>query len=236
MAGSRIISRLVPIAVIVVVAVAPTMAHAQMDSRVVVTPYAGVYAPSADVFRFGLVGNGTTVSFNTRHQPAPAVGVTTSLWLDERVAIEAGGLYARSTLRADLLMNQVGSITTSHVDDASDVWAATLKLMIQALPQRSGLNLRIGLGPAVITRGGPAYRSGSAGRMTGLTDVGGALSLCTRVPVNRFANVRLRAEDLIYQARQRWESQSIAGAAVVSDPRMQHDFVISLGLQLNLVR
>jgi hypothetical protein len=106
--------------------------------------------------------------------------------------------------------------------------------MVQALPPESGLNLRLGIGPAIIKRGGPAYRSVSDGRMTGLTDVGGALSLCTRVAIAGFVDIRVRAEDLVYQARQTWESHVIPGAAIPSDPRMQHDFVFSLGLQLNL--
>src|SRR5690349_6782739 len=144
MKGDRIIPRLVATAGMGLVA--STATHAQMDSRVVVTPYIGVFAPSTDVFRFGLVQNGTTVSFNMRQQPGAAAGVTTSLWLDDRLAIEAGGVYARSTLRADLLMNQTGAITASRANSGADIWAATLKLMIQALPQASGLNLRVGLG------------------------------------------------------------------------------------------
>jgi hypothetical protein len=205
-----------------------------MDGRIVLTPYIGVYAPSTDVFRFGLIQNGTTVSFTTRHEPAAAVGVTASVWLDERFAIEAGGLYSRNTLRANLLMNQVGAITNSSADGAADIWAGTLKLMVQALPQQSGLNLRVGMGPAFITRGGPAYRSVAEGRMTGLADVGAAFSLCTRVPLAKVADIRFRAEDLVYQARQTWESRTVAGASLTSDPRLQHDFVISVGLQVNV--
>ena len=72
--------------------------------------------------------------------------------------------------------------------------------------------------------------------MAGLTDVGGVLSLCSRVPVGRLAVIRLRAEDLVYQARQRWESQRVAGAEIRSDPRMQHDFVLSVGLQVGPTR
>jgi hypothetical protein len=207
-----------------------------MDSRIVFTPYIGVYAPSTDMFRFGLIQDGTTISFSTRHLPAAAVGATANVWLDDRFAIEAGGLYSRNTLRANLLMNQIGAITDSHEDGESDVWAVTLKLMAEALPPESGLNLRVGIGPALVMHAGPAYRSVAEGTMTGLTDVGAALSLCSRVHVGGHANIRLRAEDLIYQARQTWESHTVAGAALTSEPRLQHDFVISVGLQLNLTR
>ena len=107
MRSSRIIPCLVLTAVVVI---APPSAQAQKDSRFVFTPYVGVYAPSTDVFRYRLVENGTAVSFNTRHQPAVGVGVSASVWLDDRFAIEAGGLYSRNTLRADLFMNQIGPL------------------------------------------------------------------------------------------------------------------------------
>lgn len=229
MRSSRITSRLVLTAV---VALAPSVAQAQRDSRIVLTPYVGVYAPSADVFRFNVVQSGTTVSFNARHQAAVALGATASVWLDDRLAVEAGGFYARSDVHADLLMNQLGAVTASRVDDASDVWVGTVKAMFEALPPSTGLNLRIGVGPAIITRAGPAYRAVAEGKMTGLTDVGAALSLCTRVPLGHFASLRLRGEDLIYQAKQTWQSNSLAGAELKSEPRMQHDFVVSVGLQL----
>ena len=214
--------------------VAPVTAHAQMKGRVIITPYVGVYAPSTDVFKLSRVESGTTVSFSAKHQAAAAVGASASMRLDGRFAIEAGGMYSRNTLRADLLMNQVGTVTTSHASDEANVWAGTLKLMFETLPSGSEHNLRLGLGPAIITRGGPAYRAVAAGRMDGLTDVGAALSLCTRVPLGSFADLRLRAEDLVYQARQTWESQTIPGASLKSDPRLQHDFVLSVGLQMGL--
>ena len=156
--------------------------------------------------------------------------------LDDRFAIEAGGMYSRNTLRADLLMNQTGTpATTIHASDGADVWAGTLKLMFETLPPGSEHNLRVGLGPALITRGGPAYRPVAEGRW-GLTDVGAALSICTRVPLGSFADLRLRAEDLVYKARQTWESQTVPGASLRSDPRLQHDFVLSVGLQMGLRR
>jgi hypothetical protein len=228
-------SRIPPCLVLTAVLVsAPLMAQTPTESRVVFTPYVGVYAPSTDVFRYSLVQNGTTVSFSAKHLPAAVVGASASVRLDDRFAIEAGGMYSRNTLRADLLMNQIGTVTTTRASDASDVWAGTLKLTVQTLPTESGLNLRLGIGPAVITRGGPAYRAVTEGRMTGLTDVGAALSLCTRVPLGSFAAIRLRAEDVVSQARQTWESRTTAGALLQSEPRMQHDFVLSAGLQLGL--
>lgn len=217
-----------------VTTIAPSLARAQMEHRLAFTPYVGVYAPSTDVFRFLLVQTGTTVSFTARQQPAAALGASASVWLNDRIAIEGGGLYARSTVRADLLMNQIGTVTSSRVDDDADVWVGSLKLLIQTLPAASGLNLRVGIGPAIVTRGGPAYRSVDEGKMSGLTDLGASVSLCSRVPLGRFADIRLRVEDLVYQANQTWQSNSVAGAELKSDPKLQHDFVLSLGLQLGI--
>jgi hypothetical protein len=232
MRSSHSVRRLLTTAVLVA---APLKAQAQMNGRVVFTPYVGVYAPSADVFKLSLVQSGTTVSFSAKHLPAAAVGASASVRLDDRFAIEAGGLYSRNTLRADLRTNQVGAPTTfSRASDGSDVWAGTLKLMFETLPSGSEHNLRLGLGPAIITRGGPAYRAVAEGRMEGLTDVGAALSLCTRVPLGTFADLRLRAEDVVYRARQTWESQTVPGASLRSEPRLQQDFVLSLGIQMGL--
>src|SRR5262249_33173743 len=115
-----------------------------------------------------------------------------------------------------------------------EVWAGTVRVMIQTLPPASGLNLRVGLGPALITRGGPAYRSVEEGTMAGLTDLGASFSICTRVPLGRFADIRVRGGDLIYQAKQTWTSSSIPGGELRSDPKLQHDFVLSIGLQLGV--
>jgi hypothetical protein len=133
-------------------------------------------------------------------------------------------------------MNQIGTVTEDHANGESNIWAGTIKLIVQALPRESGLNLRVGVGPAIITRSGPAYRAVADGRMTGLTDLGGAFSLCTRVPIGRFADIRLRAEDLVYKASQTWKSGTVAGASIASEPRLQHDVIASIGLQLNVTR
>jgi hypothetical protein len=232
--GRIVVGLLAAIAALVLVA--PVWAQMPGDSRIVVTPYIGVYMPTSDVFRFGTVQNGTTVAYDARHQPAPALGASASVWLDDRFAIEASGLYSRNTLHADLSMNQFGVATVSHANGEADVWEGAVKLMVQALPKETGLNLRVGVGPLIITRGGPAYRAVDEGRMTGLTNLGGTFSLCTRVPLGHVAAIRLRAEDLVYRARQRWESQTMAGSELRSDPRTQHDFVASLGLQFGLKR
>src|SRR5215471_7010857 len=153
----RIVVALVA-AIAALVVSAPVWAQPAPDSRIVVTPYIGVYVPTSDVFRFGTVQNGTTVSFDTRHQPAAALGASASVWLDDRFAIETTGLYSRNTLRADLSMNQFGVATVSHANGEADVWEGAVKLMVQTLPKESGMNLRVGVGPLIITRGGPAYR------------------------------------------------------------------------------
>lgn len=222
-------------ATIAAVALRPTGAQAQADSKFAFTPYVGLFSPSSDIFRFNRINGGTTVSFNLRQQTAVAAGASLSYWRTNRFGVEVSGQYAHSKVKGNLLMNQVGAITVAKTVDEADVWAATAKLMMQLLPPKSGLILNAGVGPAFVTRWGPAWGVTSTGRMTGLSNLGGAMSLCSRIPLASSVGLRLRAEDIIYAARQSWVT-SAGLAGLKSDRRLQHDFVLSAGLQLSLDR
>lgn len=219
-----------------VVGFAPTAMQAQKAGPFLFTPYVGVYAPSSDVFRLAIAENGTTIAFRTRHQLAVAVGATVSVRLDDRFSIEAGELYSPSTLQSDLRTNQFGIASASSGSDQSNVWATTAKLVVRALPAEGKLNLDVGVGPALVTRGGAAYRPGDIGRMTGLTNGGAALSLGTRIGLGRLGDLRLRAEDVVYQTKQRWETGVKFAPELQSDSRLQHDVVVSIGWQLGATR
>ena len=88
----------------------------------------------------------------------------------------------------------------------------------------------VGIGPALITRSGTAFSS-SAGKLTGLTDVGAAMSLCTRLSLTEKLGIRLRAEDYIYRSRLGFESAVNAANNYQFEAKTQNDFVFSAGLQ-----
>jgi hypothetical protein len=105
--------------------------------------------------------------------------------------------------------------------------------MVQLLPAESDYNLRLGFGPALITRNGSAYKSDAEGSYTGLTDVGAVISLCTRLRLTDMFSLRLRGEDYFYQANVGFKDQ-LTGQSIAFGDRKQNDFVFSLGFQMFL--
>jgi len=204
---------------------APSLAPAQLAGKLVFTPYVGAYAPTTDLVRDTYVDQGTTVALNVKHQTAFASGLNASYWMTDRVAIEAGGLYSSSDMK---------QVSPEALSKHANIFAGSMKVMMQLLPPESGFNVRFGIGPAFITRGGSAYKSEIDGKITGLTDVGAAASLCTRLALTNTVGLRLRAEDYIYRAKMGFESSVLASDSRQFASRTQHDVVLSAGLQFFL--
>ena len=219
--------------VAIATAVAAPQAHGQLAGKFVLTPYAGVFVPSGDLGRITMTEAGTSVAFSVRHQPALALGGTGSFWVTDRVAFEGGLVYAGSDLQSKGLLNETGTISSSSSKDHANVWLGTAKLMVQLLPPESDYNVRLGFGPAVITHNGSAYEDVN-GKYTGLTSVGAAISLCSRLRLSDNFAVRLRAEDYVYQAKLGFQSNVNPSDNIVLDERRQNDLVFSLGFQVFL--
>ena len=198
----------------------------------VITPYVGVYATATDVMKEGATTAGLSVAANAKHQTAAAYGLNASYWLTERVGVELGGAYSSSQLEGTMTATGFSPISMT---DHANIWLGSAKMMFQLLPADSRANLRLGVGPAIISRAGAAYAGDESGKVTGLTDLGGAVSLCTRIPITRDFGIRLRGEDYIYQAKIGWSGAN-ASERFAFNSRMQHDFVFSAGFQLNLSR
>lgn len=112
----------------------------------------------------------------------------------------------------------------------------TAKLMLALFPATADFQLRLGFGPAVISRVGSAYNSRADGQFTGLTDFGGAVSLCTKVPIGQEMALRFRVEHFMYQAQLGWKDYVNPAGNFSFDKRFQHDVVLSTGLQIGLPR
>ena len=216
------------------IALAPRVGMAQtgLSNGIVVTPYIGAYLPSSDVARVGATSGGSTVNGALKHEVAAAFGATASYWLNDRFGLEAGGAYATSGLKGTMSATEFGSASSTQT---AHVWLGSARVMMQLLPATSGYNLRFGIGPAVISRGGTAYAGDASGTTTGTTDFGAAASLCTRIGLTDKIGLRLRAEDYIYSAKLGYKGATAADNYSF-DSRTQNDFVISAGLQLFLNR
>lgn len=218
------------------IAVVPSLASAQLAGGVVVTPYIGVYTPTNQIARTGSTPQGASLTADAKHQAAAAFGANVSYWFTDRFAIEGGGVYTSSNLKSLATINDPGVITSATQTQNAHVWLGSAKVMVQMLPTESDFNVRFGVGPAIISRGGSAYKANSDGQITGLTDYGAAVSLCTRLAFTPDFGIRLRAEDYMYYSGMGWRSATNPAENSSFDSRMQHDFIFSVGLQLSLNR
>jgi hypothetical protein len=198
----------------------------QLSQRIVLTPYAGVFAP-ASTFS-GIPLSEDVGSLRVRAKPAAAVGATVSYWINERTALELNGAYAFS----DIQSKPLGASTWqgglgSGLSAKAYTLLGSARVMYNIIPSQYNFRLRVGVGPAIVSRGGKAFDV-SDGTIKGLTDVGGVASLCSRIPLMDRVALRLRAEDYIYSARIKFESPA---RTVLAAQRLQNDMMFSAGLQ-----
>lgn len=193
----------------------------------VFTPYIGAYVPTADLTKFTSTDGGEALIGKVKHDAGVALGGNLSYWFAERMGVEFGGAYAWS--HADVSSN------LESFNDHSYVLMGTAKMIFALLPPAGDVQLRFGVGPAIINRGGTAYKD-DEGEFRGLTNVGGAASLCTRIPLTSRLSLRLRAEDYIYQSRLKFRDATDPGFDPRFDRKLQNDLVLSAGLQIGFTR
>ena len=206
-------------------------ADAQANRRIVVTPYAGVFVPNTKVAQFRSEAGGTDHVVGIRQQSALALGANASYWFNNVTGMEVGGAWAFSDARpSGGLWNEVpGSLATT---ESARVLFASAKLMLNLVPFSERTALRFGVGPAIISHGGSAYQADEGGTFKGLTDFGGAVSLCSKIPLTDFLGLRLRAESFIYSSKFRFENATSPADDVEFAAKIQNDFIFSAGLQM----
>ncbi|MFN8581409.1 MAG: hypothetical protein U0163_10585 [Gemmatimonadaceae bacterium] len=203
------------------------------------TPYVGYYAPTAKLAQVNTSIGGTDIGGKFEHKNAFTLGATGSYWMNKRVGFEVGGAWAMSDGRATMTINgESQQLSQFAAGQSARVLFGTAKMMVGLLPLGNDSQLRLGFGPAIISRGGNAYKldAESNGKLTGLTDIGGAVSLCTRIPMTSLLAVRLRAEDYMYQSQLKFQSHTSAAENFNFDKKFQHDFIFSAGLQIGFRR
>ena len=211
-------------------------AGAQPARRLIITPYAGVYTPTTSLAKVGVAAGEASASLDLKHKTALALGANASYWFTERTAVEIGAAYAFSDAKASASIAGTGSPFAGSASQNAYALLASAKLMVGLLPATSPFNLRFGVGPALVTRGGSAYKSDAEGKFTGLTDVGAAASLCTKIPITKAVALRLRGEDFMYSAKLRFHDPVDPSNNFRFDSRFQNDLIFSAGLQLGFWR
>ena len=222
-------TRFLSVATIVgTIAVLPTVASPQLAGSVVVTPYVGAYAPANDV------AEAFSSRVVARQKSSSAFGANLSYWLNEQMAIEAGAAYAMSDIKWKGTIGESGNFLNETATRNAHVWMGSAKLMFQLFPEGSEYNMRFGAGPALITRSGSAFKPDN-GTFSGLTDIGAAFSLCTRLSITPNVGIRMRAEDYLYRSELAFLGKT-ATEKLTLGSKMQHDFIFSTGLQIFLSR
>jgi hypothetical protein len=200
--------------------------------RIVVTPYAGAFVPSARIAEFKAQVGGIQSSLGIRQQSSLALGVSASYWFNDMAGFELGGAWAFSDARPSLgLSGEVSGLSLTG-NESARVIMGSAKLMVNLLPLTDRTALRLGVGPAIISRGGSAYRADEDGEFGGLTDFGGAISLCTRLPVTDFMSLRVRAENYMYSSKLHFRDSANPTEEFRFGSKLQNDFIFSAGLQM----
>lgn len=208
-------------------ALAVTAPAQELQPGWVFTPWVGAYVPTTDFTRFSGVDGSGTFTGTVRHETGLALGGNLSYWFRERMGVEFGAAYAWS--HADVTSD------FESFNDHSYIAMGTAKMMFALLPPSGSTQLRFGVGPALINRGGTAYKDDPDGKFRGLTNLGAAASLCTRFALTDRIALRLRAEDYIYQSRLKFRDQS-PDLDPEFDRKLQNDLIFSAGLQIGLFR
>ncbi len=204
---------------------------AAQDRRIVITPWAGAFVPATKVAQVKSVAGGVTSIHGIQQQSALALGLNASYWFTDLAGIEVGGAWAFSDAKASLGLGSAVPGMHFAGNESARVIVGSAKLMVNLLPLSDRTALRLGVGPAIISRGGSAYDADSHGEFTGLTSVGGAISLCTRLPLTDFISLRVRAEDFMYSSKLRFREAGDPSAFSFGS-RLQNDMVFSAGLQM----
>lgn len=211
----------------------PSAGRAQMEGKMVITPYVGMYAPATKVIKETMGGTSGEFVGVFKHKPGVALGVNGSYWFTDRAGIEFGAAYAFSDSKASLGFESGAGSAAAWISEDARMLFGSAKVMFNLLPADWNGQLRLGVGPAIVNRGGDAYKD-EEGDVKGLTDVGGAVSLCTRIPLVGNLAMRLRAENYMYQTQLRWKDASDPLDDMRFDRKFQSDFILSAGLQIGL--
>jgi hypothetical protein len=193
---------------------APGMAQSKLE----LTPFAGVYLPTSDVLEVRDVFTAGD-RLTAKHQRAVIFGGRLAMWVTERVAVE--GSFGYSPSKVEATYTDPGVDSSSEKVDAR-VIVASGRVLLALGPQGRSTSWHVVLGGGVTAHGGDAWEGGS-----GTTNIGGVVGFGGRFRVSPAVEIRVDVEDNLFSARVREGS-----SGTQSDARFQNDLVISAGLSI----
>jgi hypothetical protein len=211
---------------VAVLLVAPLSAVAgQGKGRFELTPYLGMYAPTADLISLSDPG-GSGLTFVFSQKSAFSFGGRLGYWISDRAAIEGAFGYTPSDVRLE-----VPSFASIALGGTVIQGSARVAYRLNPPTARTGFHITGGL--AVISRGGQMWDSLATGGfvVNGRTDFGAVIGGGVRLPVGKNLALRVDVEDYVHQAK---FTLDVQGSTADTESQLQNDLVLSVGLAIPL--
>lgn len=207
----------------------PAVAAAQWR----VTPFGGVYVPTADVAKESVTDGGTTATATMKQKTGFILGANANTWFSDRAGFEFGAGYVFSDLRTEAAIGGLsGGLSKS-------AWLVPInaKLLLRLSPPVRGTEFYFGVGPTVILAGGTAYNESAfvdGAKFERGASVGGVGSVNFRYQVTPMMALKLGAESHLYSTKIKYREPADPAMNYDLDSKFQSDFMFTGGLSFTL--
>ena len=187
-----------------------------------VTPFVGLYAPTASVIKESAGG----ITVGAKHGTAFLFGGRFTYWTSPTVGIEGSLGYTSSGV--DFTVD-TGAVTLGTVSLSAHVLLGSARVLFKVGPNGGNTDFHLLAGVGVISHGGDAYDQLGQGNggVSGKTDIGGVVGGSVRFKASQKLKVSIDVEDNLYSAK-----FSIGGSESTS--HFQNDLAVSIGLVIPL--
>ncbi len=194
-----------------------------------IIPYAGLYAPIADVLEIRAGVDGIIAELSVGQAAGLLGGGRLDLWLTDSFGLEGGFAYALSD--AEIQAEALG-VSISEGADAH-VWLGSARAIYRFMPAiASSLIFFINGGVAIIGRGGDAYEEFAVDGIAdveGKTDIGGVIGAGIIIDVFDAVGIRFDVEDYLYSVKLEVADEDF-------DSQFQNDIAVTSGMVIHLGR
>lgn len=190
--------------------------------QVEVTPFVGLYLPTANVIEESALG----LTVSGKHGTTFLFGARLTYWTSRSVGLEASLGYTASSMTFSV---DTGGVRVGSADTSAHVMLGSARVLYKVGPKSGDTDIHLLAGVGFISHGGAAYDllgQGNGG-ISGTTDIGGLVGASVRFRASAKLKIRVDIEDNLYSAK-----FNIGGAETTS--HFQNDLAVSLGLVIPL--
>lgn len=212
------------------------------------SPYVGLYLPTADFLDYAEDVDGVTLALESKHKAAFLFGGRVTLWFTSMFGLEGGFAYALSDADPQVSIRPtIPGLILGWAGESASVWLASLKGLFRLGGDPAApVKFHVGGGLHVVGRSGDAYSEAALvaiyeGIMEaeqfeaeGTTDFGGVLNVGATIDVSEVIAFRIDAEDYLYSGKATFEGD--LGDVFESDSKLQNDLVLTGSLVIKLGR